>query len=317
LTSTDYSLFERSTLELDRLADDSYDVFLSAYNDSTRVKKVFAAIVATQKTWLLHAEYEYTASEEPIGSDKIAGLPSETPIEFWRRVFQEADISPTSKLAIDITGMMRPYILILPLMLSLLAVDNVYIFYSDPISYFSGESTVFSKGPVNGVGVVPGMEGQHLGRSSAADILVIGAGYDHELIKAAAESKRSADHYLLVGLPSLQPHMYQESLLRVSRVSEFIRDRRSRSYFYAPANDPFMTAQVLSEHISKLRADGRADNIYLSPVGVKTQVLGFAWYFFCEAQNSQTSMIFPYSSSYSRETSSGLGSIHRFKLEFS
>lgn len=310
----DYSVFARNKLSRDDLSDRSFDVFLSAYNTSDRVKTVFDVVSATEKHWILHQEYDFDDAEFPDGSCwRVA--PREDVIDMWERCFEELNISPGARLAVDITGMMRPHLLLLPLMLQRAGFDNVTVLYSDPVSYVSGQSTTFTKSPVEEVRVVPGYAGIHHTGIESRDCLIIGAGYDHELVKAAAEAKRNADHYLLVGMPGLQPHMYQESVYRIALAKESVNDFRARTLLYAPANNPFMTAQVLSDHVARLRSNGAVDNVYLAPVGPKSQVLGFAWYYLCEAKGAATSLIFPFAHEYSRETSVGLGAIHEYLLE--
>lgn len=310
----DYNIFARKKRSINDLSDSGFDVFLSAFNGSERVNRVFDAVSADSKYWLVHEEYGYREDELPT-VDTCTFNPAESEVESWRRCFNELKISPETKLAVDITGMMRPHLLLLPLMLKMHGFLRVTIFYSDPVSYVAGSTTTFTKGPVERVAVVPGYGGSHVTSVNARECLIIGAGYDHELVKALAESKRNADHYMLVGLPGLQPHMYQESIFRLSLAKESINDFRSRSLLYAPANNPFMTAQVISDHVDNLRKNGKIDNIYLAPVGPKSQVLGFAWYYLLEGINSPISILFPYANSYSRETSTGLGAIHEYQLE--
>jgi len=72
---------------------------------------------------------------------------------------------------------------------------------------------------------------------------------------------------------------------------------------------------VISNQVALLRESGRAEHVYLSPVGPKSQVLGFAWYYWCEGVVEGASVLFPYSRSYSRETSRGVAAIHGFVLE--
>lgn len=311
----DYSAFTRVRLSPDSFSDRSFDVFVSAFNDSERVTSTFELADAAEKRWIAHTEYGYAAEELPADNCWRAD-PNDSEFEAWERYFEEHPIDPAARLAVDITGMMRPHLLLLPLVLKRIGFERATFVYSDPHSYKSGQATTFTKGPVERVAVVPGFGGSHLTGIDARDCLIIGAGYDHELVKAAAESKRNADHYLMVGMPGLQPHMYQESVYRVSQARESINDFRARSLLFAPANNPFMTAQVLSDHISNLRATGVAQNIYLCPVGPKTQVLGFAWYYLCDAIGSATSMVFPYSKRYSRETSTGLAAVNLFEMEF-
>ncbi|MGR0160238.1 hypothetical protein [Paenarthrobacter nitroguajacolicus] len=318
MTSIDYSIFAKDTVLPIGIREESYDIFISAFNSSERVRRVFDDVRSASKTWIVHSEYGYRDDELPTGRSYAPKASGSSPVDFWQDFFEWLSLPQEQgslSVGIDITGMMRPHLMLLPLMLRLHGLSKVHFLYSDPTSYASGDATKFSKGPVGGVSVLPGMEGIHRSSSDASDLLIIGAGYDHGLVRAVAESKRSADHYLLVGLPSLQPHMYQESLLRLNEAKESITDFRKRSFLFAPAHDPFMTAHVLSSHVKQLRSEGRAENVYLSPVGAKTQVLGFTWYFLCEARDTSTSMLFPFSSQYEQETSRGIACLHKFEME--
>jgi hypothetical protein len=77
--------------------------------------------------------------------------------------------------------------------------------------------------------------------------------------------------------------------------------------FFALANDPFVVATELSDKLHELRARNSVDNIYLSPLATKPQTLGFALFYILELRNQPASIIFPFSTSYSRETSAGVG----------
>lgn len=319
----DYSIFSHSELAPGSVGDLEFDIFLSSYNSSDRVQAVFDGVKSPKKIWLEHPEYGYDSeeiSEIVVGSLHTAfrGQADESEIDFWFRLFDELELSrniPEYTLGIDITGMMRSHIIVLPMVLAGMGLKRVSVIYSDPRAYFSGIDTKFTIGSVDKVAQIPGFEGVHSTSTQTREALIIGAGYDDSLIRAAAESKGSADHYVLIGLPSLQPHMYQESKVRVQQASESIHNFRDRSYLYAPANNPFMTAQAISDKVKSLRASVPDLNIYLSPVGAKTQVLGFSWFFLCECRDSATSIIFPYAPSYSRETSVGISRIHIFDFE--
>lgn len=318
MTSIDYSIFSKESLELNDVSASTYDFFVSAYNSSERVRAVFTEAKAINKAWLIHEEYAYESSDLPSSGKLFINNEADSPVDFWLEFFEWIGLprqQGATTIAVDITGMMRPHLMLLPLMLRNWGFERLTVFYSDPNSYASGHGTRFTKGPVEGISVIPGMEGMHRSSAESRDSIIVGGGYDHTLIQAVAESKRSADHYLLLGLPSLQPHMYQESLLRVSRVRESIRDYRSRTLLFAPASDPFTTAQVLSDQVRRIRRDNPGSNVYLSPVGAKTQVLGFAWYFLCEARSTATSMLFPFNRQYERETSIGISCVHRYELE--
>lgn len=310
----DYSSFRRQRLDLDSLRTRQFDLFISGFNDSERIRSLHARIEAARKVWLIHEEYQYSSSELPDG-ERLYVPSSTTPAEAWFNILRElserTELS-SARVGVDITGMMRPHIIMLPFALRYAGVSQADIYYTDPDAYISGERTTFTKGPVTSVGLLPGMEGTHINRPSPNDVLIVGAGYDHELVKAVVEDKPNAEHLVLLGLPSLQPHMYQESVLKLDRASESIRDYRPASRLYAPANDPFATAQVLADRVSKFTT---IDHLYLSPVGAKAQVLGFSWYYWCEAAGGPTSILFPKSERYSRETSRGLAAIHEYHLE--
>jgi hypothetical protein len=209
-------------------------------------------------------------------------------------------------LVFDITGMMRPHLLTLLLLLSYRGVKEATFLYSDPVSYSAGHKTTFSKGAITGVRQVQGFEGNHL--RGAEEILLIGSGYDDELIRSVAEAKRSAKKYQLFGLPSLQPHMYQENRLRAARASESLDTMARSRLIYAPANDPFATAEEVSALFRRLEPSHDGRNFYLSPLGTKPQTLGFGLFYLCEVRDQQRpfSLIYPFRAGYESETSSGL-----------
>ena len=99
-------------------------------------------------------------------------------------------------------------------------------------------------------------------------------------------------------------------------VREFLNRLFVRSYLFAPASDPFVTAQVLHERVVRLRTDEPRVNLYISAVGPKPQVLGFAWYMLREGRAENVSAVFPYAPRYARETSVGLSRTHVYTLEF-
>lgn len=313
----DYSVFTRSCFTPSRLSELRYDVLVSAYNRSERVKAVWSSVQADTRIWINHAEYKLGTDELPSSDLVVEAKEGEGELELWLRLLDCSVMSKLPKdasIAIDITGLMRPHVVTMPLAFALRGFQSLIAIYSDPSAYVSGIGTEFSLGPVLNVAPVNGFEGQHSTSLSHRDLLIIGAGYDDQLISAVAEAKRAAEHVVLVGLPSLQPHMYQESLLKLHSASEFINNYSRREHLFAPANDPFVTAGVLSDYLAA-RIDRSELNVYLSPTGPKTQVLGFSWYFLCEALASTASLIFPYSAGYSQETSTGISRIREFKLE--
>jgi hypothetical protein len=312
----DYSLLKREEhpgTDLSGLP--RWDIFISAFNQSGRVTELFSQVDASRKEWLVHPEYALDVGDLPVG-ESVSVLESRDEAEFWASAFiaLAADSwPPESRICIDVTGFMRPHLMLFPRLLRDRGFDRLSVLYSDPLAYQSGEQTPFSQGAVTSVRQVRGFEGVHL-PDGEDDLVVIGAGYDDELIRTVAEDKRAARKIEMFGLPSLQPHMYEENRLRAAKAEEAVGPMPSRGFIFAPANDPFATAQELHDRIREERAQGLA-NLYLSPLATKPQALGFALYYLCECVNEATSMLFPYAEYYSPETSVGLARVWHYELE--
>ena len=125
--------------------------------------------------------------------------------------------------------------------------------YTEPIRHAKGEETTFSDESVTTVKQIAGFEGNHIPDTSN-DCLIIGSGYDDKLIAQVAESKALSRKVQIFGLPSLRANMYQENVLRAHRAVESVGaklDTSADSYF-APANDPFVTAAKLREVVDRL-----------------------------------------------------------------
>ncbi|MFV5192870.1 hypothetical protein ACMXYY_12115, partial [Acinetobacter courvalinii] len=186
--------------------------------------------------------------------------------------------------------------------------------YSEPQHYRSKEETEFASDDVSEVRQVSGFEGDHI--DSDKDILIVGLGYDHHLISHVIENKSSAQLLQLHSLPSLSADMYQESLLRLNRVSSSYTSSIPNNQIYCTANDPFLVATLLCETIDRITSSDQADNIYLCPLATKPQAIGFGLYCLKSSSQTPTSIIFPSTSKYDRETSKGIGRIWTYPIHF-
>ena len=306
---------ERHTLEsLENVP--GWDVFISTLNDSERVRSVFPRVPAAQKHWLIAKEYGYADADIPSGAsayrltsfneaDAIGAYLSQARIDFGKK-----------SICIDITGFMRPHILFLANYLRRVGVEAFDVLYSEPRMYRSKERTKFFAGDIVEVRQVAGFEGVHL-PSIANDILLIGAGYDHELVAQVATYKESARVLLLYGLPSLSADMYQESVLRMAKAGAALEGREYESGIaFTAANDPFVTAAVLREKYRAANARSAVGNLYLSPLGTKPQTLGFALFYLRELASQPASILFPFTESAVRDSSVGLANIWLYHVEF-
>lgn len=293
----------------------SWNFFVSALNDSDRVRIVFSQIIANSKYWLILPEYNYKDEELPAD----ARLPKAEYISEDDVIITALDalidrLTPQSSLCIDVTGMMRPHILFLLYYLKHKNITSFDMMYTEPLHYQRKEETAFASEDVSEVRQVTGFEGIHLPNTDG-DVLIVGVGYDHRLISHVIESKPSAQLVQLHSLPSLSADMYQESLLCLEHVSSSYTPA-VLDHIYCSANDPFLVAAVLTETVEKLHRARKVGNLYLSPLATKPQVIGFGLYYLKNILLIPTSMIFPYASSYSRETSKGIGRTWIYPIRF-
>jgi hypothetical protein len=311
----DYTLLYRDEVELQDLAARStdWDLFLSAYNASERVQRIFETVQSPTKHWVVHPEYRYDSEELP--ADDVFAPASLNEAEFWSAYLADAQPALAGRrICVDLTGFMRPHLMFLVHLLFLRNVTRFTALYTDPERYVREENTEFTKGPVVEVRQVAGFEGVHEPDTSN-DLLIIGAGYDDELIRRVAESKANARKLELFGLPSLQPDMYQQSVIRAARAAEAVGAAAETDVLFAPANDPFVTAQVLRDRVKAENQRRPITNLYLTSLGTKPQALGFALYFLTERRRTATSMLFPYAQSYTRETTKGIARTWVYEVE--
>jgi hypothetical protein len=314
----DYSICYKKSWNADSAWPDvEWDIFLSAFNSSDRVRTSFHKAHAKQKHWFISPEYGYDVSELPR-NDRCFIVNGHTEAELVGSYFSQASLSlGDARFCIDITGFMRPHLLVLLKYLSLSGVKQFDAIYSEPLRYADKEKTQFSDETVVEVRQIAGFEGNHIPDTSN-DVLIIGSGYDHVLIAHAAESKENARKIQLLGLPSLRADMYQENVLRAQRASEQLGSSGTDNVdtFFAPANDPFVTASAVADIVEREDGRQRITNLYLCPLATKVQVLGFGIYYLTEWQGRGASIIFPFCKSYGRETSIGLSRTWLYHVEF-
>jgi hypothetical protein len=126
--------------------------------------------------------------------------------------------------------------------------------------------------------------------------------------------KDQARPIFLFGLPSLSADMYQESILRFNRISENKEKVTNENTFFTNLNDPFVNANILSTIYEDIKKKQKISNLYLSPLATKPQALGFGLFYLKELQNEPASILFPFSSTYSRETNIGIGRIWLYPI---
>jgi len=268
----DYSYFYKEELPVHGQWDCGWDVFVSAYNLSDRVDYVFKHVVATHKIWVGLPDYSIKPSDFPANGILFdSGLSDEA--EYMAEFFA-AHLSniKSCRVCIDITGFVKPYMMFFVKYFFMMGGRRLDVIFSEPDNYARKEETLFSDEKVLNVRQVVGFEGVH-STDTSNDVLIIGAGYDHSLVRQVVETKDHARRKLRVfGFPSLRPDMYQENILRSTRADEAVgvscAGHEPDNYF-APANDPFVTAGVLHDIWVRENQRMPISNLYLSPLATK------------------------------------------------
>jgi hypothetical protein len=284
----------------------TWDLFISAYNNSTRVQSVFSLVPAARRSWWVIPEYGYGPSEISTLASPIV-LPPGTEAQIMKVALAGSGFDPQNdrRLCIDITGLMRPHILYLMAYLQDIGVNHFDLLYTEPAQYSRRAETRFSIGEDVRVVSVEGFVGAH-DPDTSGDLLVIGIGYDHHLISHAIQAKENARVIELHSFPSLSADMYHESILRLDRVSNE-RSRVGDEIQYSSANDPFVVAASLASAVRLAETRRQVTNIYFSPLATKPQAVGFGLHYLKCRRGTATSIIYPLRQSYDKETSTGVG----------
>ncbi|GLS19643.1 hypothetical protein GCM10007874_26600 [Labrys miyagiensis] len=309
----DYTLFYKTPLNVPDLGSQVWDIFVSAFNLSERVKAVHSAVMATHKVWIIHHEYQLSEADIPESSFRsLSEREDEFIIDFI--AFLSTRCGPLSgqRLCIDVTGFMRPHLLFLIRLLKMRGVTRFDILYAEPGHYTSLDRTQFASELVSEVRQVASYEG-FSNSVYDNDLLIVAAGYEDGLTAEVAEDKERARKALIFGLPSLQADMYQQNVLRSHQASDALGDVVHR--VFAPASDPFVTATVLSELVAREEGKKPLTNLYLSPLSTKPQALGFALFYIRECEGRAASIIYPFSKTYSPDTSSRIGRIWKYEID--
>lgn len=312
----DYSIFFRRPVSTDRITQElpCFDIFVSAFNSSYRVSKVFTEIRAHKKIWLIHPEYEYDPIEEPFGALKACPSKPNEITQVDALLATMGDLTEKT-ICIDITGFMLHVLVFLVAKFAALGIKEVTALYSEPMFYLNQEHTIFNTTTSGTPRPIKGMGGSNF--SKGQDYLIVAVGYDDKLISEITNHKDNPTIYPVFAFPSLSPDMYQQSAVRASESgdvalgNDWITNRR-----FAPANDPFSTAGIVRDIVSEIDHKDSNANIYLSPLSTKAQALGFALYWQLQGKNrGAVTMLLPECKKYSQETSSGMKRLWTYSVE--
>lgn len=311
----DYNLFYRDELPDKGDLGFSCDIFISAFNLSQRVNDLFSRMDSKRKVWLNLPDYKIASDLLPSGVEVFADDHKDEAdffIKLWDKLELETEMMD-AHLCIDATGFIKPYLMTFIAFLVSKELKTIDVIFTEPQRYKKKHLTEFSVGGVKETKQVSVFGAVSNSMNDEDDILVIGVGYDDNLVRAVINKKPQAKIIKIFGFPSLRADMYQENIIRASRALEGL-NFNSESNYLAPANDPFATAQTLHEIFDKYNSE--KTNWYLSPLATKAQMLGFVLFYLNECCNKNVTILYPYSCSHAKETSDGISRIWKYTLEF-
>lgn len=319
----DYGIYYRESLSIenDSLNSEAFDIFISAFNASDRVKEVFDKVDSPYKYWLIHPEYNFSDEElTGVNATKVIKPTKFNEEDQISSLLSELDILgiTTAKVCIDSTGFMRNVLAFLIIALGYMEVKKIHVLYSEPIRYINNENTHFSISAdkvkaLAGTAITP--------TTNAKDSLIMSIGFDHVLMSQVVNEHESATFYPVYSFPSLSADMFQQSAFRSSNIIPIKNNDLTTRKFFAPANDPFSTAKKIQEIVSIIhyKDQNLIHNIYLCPLSTKAQLVGYAYYWWKEGRyktnRGMINIVLPMCTSYKRETSTGLKRVWQYTLE--
>ncbi|MGA3013964.1 MAG: hypothetical protein ABSD71_08010 [Bacteroidales bacterium] len=301
----DYTIFYKTSYDkgnIDHNVD--YDFFFSAYDACERTTIIFDKIISKSKLWIVFPHYHID-----LVGENIYNCNSLREDEGFLDLFNAVNIQASSKVCIDITGFIRPHLIFFTTYLYRIGVKKIDFLYTEPLHYKNAEDTTFS-GFIDEVRLIEGCSSEMILPNTDNDLLIITAGYDDKLIAKVSNFKsKIKNKYYILGFPSLQPDMYQESILKIYQAKDSIGQRIDK---FSPAFDPFVTAQVINDIIEENQDHS---NIYLSPLSTKPQTLGIAFYYLWNFKIKPINIIFPFSNTYFPKTATGIKKTWKYTFE--
>jgi hypothetical protein len=308
----DFTIFYKETLKKEEIVKlPKYDIFYSAFDNCYRTKELFEIVNANDKLWFIFPQYRKISKNE-LPKNEIYKSAELSEVEYFSDFVESFDcVEKSRSICIDITGFIRPHLIYLLRFLSICKFEKVDLLYTEPILYKDADETKFA-GFIDEIRPIEGCSAFINNPNTENDLLIICAGYDDNLIAKITKHKgHCSNKYYILGFPSLQPDMYQECVLKMDNAKESIGE--SKQIRFAPASDPFVTAQIIHDIIEK---HPDATNIYLSPLSTKPQTVGIALYYIMNYQVKPISIIYPFSNTNNSEHANGINRIWKYTIEF-
>lgn len=300
-----------------------YDLFISGYTKEDIVIKTFNNIKADKKVYLLFPEYNLNIKEindevfeHTIIDDNIKE--AEYINEMCKKYICDKNIG---KICIDTTGFIKPYLVYFLIWLKESKIGSVDLIYTEPQRYLKSDKTSFSENIIESRNIVSPYE-TYL-KAGESDLFIINVGYDSKLVNKVINNVTAKEKKPLIGFPSLQSIMYQENILNLIKSRTELGIKENDELLYAPANNPFITAHVISEYVDKYVTINKDNvkNIHLAPLATKAQTIGITLFYIFENEKYSEKDIclhihYPFTNFYSASSSEGYFRINTYSIEF-
>jgi hypothetical protein len=315
----DYTIYPKTELpNHDDWPDDcQWDVFISAFSLDERVGQVYLKAGAARKYWLILPEYNFRPGDIPAGNSFVWEEGTEEAAfvtRFWDE-YMGGDAAVFS-LCIDATGFLPPYLACLIKLVREKGIAHFDVIYSEPEHYLNHDGMECFPQHLREIRQIIGFTGENQ-TDIVNDLLIINAGNDRQLIARIALHKDYAKRIYLYGFPPHFPGLYQENILSVQGAEAWVGDKpgTAAASLLAPANDPFVTAKVISMYLRERNSTHPVGNLYLCALAAKPQLLGMVLFCLWEGQNRSVSLLYPFCTTYPQRTSSGLRRVWKYALE--
>lgn len=300
-----------------------YELFISAYTEEDIVIKTFNNIKANKKLYLIFPEYnlnidnidseifEHTIIDHNIKEAEYINA-------MCKKYISGQNIE---KICIDTTGFNKPYLVYLLFWFKEKGINNFDLIYTEPQRYLKSDKTKFSENIIESRNIVSPYESYV--KAGESDLFIINVGYDSKLVNKVINNVIAKEKKPLIGFPSLQSIMYQENILNLIKSRTELGLKENDELLYAPANNPFITAHVISEYVKKYVKTNKnaVKNIHLAPLATKAQTIGMALFYIFEnsiydEQDISLHIHYPFTDSYSASSSEGYFRINKYTVEF-
>ena len=302
---------------------EKYDLFISAYTKEDIVIKTFNKIDADKKIYLIFPEYNIDTNHISDDIFEYNIVDDNIKVAEYINAMCEKYINTENndKICVDTTGFNKPYLVFLLFWFKENGINDIDLIYTEPQRYLKSDKTKFSDNIIESRNIVSPYESY----SSAGenDLFIINVGYDSKLVNKVIHNVTANKIKPLIGFPSLQAIMYQENILNLIKSKTELGIKENDELLYAPANNPFITAHVISEYVKKYVSlhKGTVNNIHLAPLATKAQTIGMALFYIFENESYDNKDInlhihYPFTHSYSASSSEGYFRINKYTIEF-